>query len=42
MSNRLDEFQVCRNHMSEYNAEIDNLGIKRFFHLDGMAYKDKL
>ena len=40
MSNRLDEFQAYRTRMNEHIAEIDHLGIKRFFNLDDMAYKD--
>ena len=40
MSNRLDEFQAYRTRMNGRIAEIDNLGIKRFFNLDSMAYKD--
>jgi AhpD family alkylhydroperoxidase len=40
MSNRLDEFQDYRTRMNDRIAEIDHLGIKRFFNLDSMAYKD--
>jgi AhpD family alkylhydroperoxidase len=40
MSNRLDEFQTYRTRMNDRIAEIDHLGIKRFFNLDGMAYKE--
>ena len=40
MSNRLDEFQAYRTRMNDRIAEIDHLGIKRFFNLDSMAYKD--
>jgi alkylhydroperoxidase/carboxymuconolactone decarboxylase family protein YurZ len=38
--NRLDEFQAYRTRMNERIAEIDHLGIRRFFNLDGIAYKD--
>jgi len=38
--NRLDEFQSYRTHMNRRIAEIDNLGIKRFFNLDTMAYNE--
>jgi AhpD family alkylhydroperoxidase len=40
MSNRLDEFQAYRTRMNDRIAEIHHLGIKRFFNLDSMAYKD--
>jgi AhpD family alkylhydroperoxidase len=40
MSTRLDEFQSYRTRMNDRIAEIDHLGIKRFFNLDSMAYKD--
>ena len=40
MSNNLDEFQSYRTRMNERISDIDNLGIKRFFNLDTMAYKD--
>jgi AhpD family alkylhydroperoxidase len=40
MNNRLDEFQAYRSRMNERILEIDHLGIKRFFNLDTMAYKD--
>jgi AhpD family alkylhydroperoxidase len=40
MPNRLDEFQAYRTRMNDRIAEIDLLGIKRFFNLDSMAYKD--
>jgi AhpD family alkylhydroperoxidase len=42
MSNRLDEFEAYRARMNERIFEIDHLGIKRFFNLDTMAYKDGL
>lgn len=40
MNNRLDEFEAYRARMNERIFEIDHLGIKRFFNLDTMAYKD--
>jgi AhpD family alkylhydroperoxidase len=40
MSSRLDEFQSYRGRMNERIAEIDHLGIKRFFNLDTNAYQD--
>lgn len=40
MGTRLDEFQSYRGRMNERIAEINHLGIKRFFNLDTMAYKD--
>lgn len=40
MSSRLDEFQQYRTRMNERIAEIDHLGIKRFFNLDTSAYND--
>ena len=40
MTDRLDEFQNYRTEMNARIAEIDHLGIKRFFNLDTMAYKD--
>lgn len=40
MSDRLDEFQNYRSRMNERVAEIDHLGIKRFYNLDTNAYKD--
>ena len=40
MENRLDEFQDYRARMNERIAQIDHLGIKRFFNLDSAAYKD--
>ncbi|GAB4402200.1 MAG: carboxymuconolactone decarboxylase family protein [Anaerolineales bacterium] len=38
--NRLDEFQAYRERMNTRIAEIDHLGIKRFFNLDTAAYRD--
>ncbi len=40
MINRLDEFQSYRSQMNARIAEIDHLGIKRFFNLDTNAYND--
>jgi AhpD family alkylhydroperoxidase len=40
MSGRLDEFEAYRQRMNERIAEIDHLGIKRFFNLDTNAYHD--
>jgi AhpD family alkylhydroperoxidase len=40
MNNRLDEFQSYRAQMNARIAEIDHLGIKRFFNLDTTAYHD--
>lgn len=38
--NRLDEFQAYRARMNDRIAQIDHLGIKRFFNLDTNAYRD--
>lgn len=40
MTNRLQEFQTYRSRMNDRIAEIDHLGIKRFFNLDTNAYHD--
>jgi AhpD family alkylhydroperoxidase len=40
MTTRLDDFEAYRARMNERILEIDHLGIKRFFNLDTMAYKD--
>jgi AhpD family alkylhydroperoxidase len=40
MTTRLDDFRTYRHKMNERILEIDHLGIKRFFNLDTMAYKD--
>jgi AhpD family alkylhydroperoxidase len=40
MRNRLDEFEQYRTRMNDRIAEIDHLGIKRFFNLDSNAYKE--
>ncbi len=37
---RLTEFQVNRGRMNERIAQMDHLGIKRFFNLDTNAYHD--
>lgn len=37
---RLDEFQAYRTRMNDRIAQIDHLGIKRFFNLDTNAYRD--
>lgn len=40
MAGRLDEFQAYRTRMNLRVADIDHLGIKRFYNLDTNAYKD--
>jgi AhpD family alkylhydroperoxidase len=40
MTDRLDEFQSYRTRMNSRIAEVDHLGIKRFFNLDNSAYQD--
>ena len=40
MPDRLDEFQSYRQQMNTRIAEIDHLGIKRFFNLDTHAYEE--
>jgi AhpD family alkylhydroperoxidase len=40
LSNRLDEFESYRGRMNARIAEIDHLGIKRFYNLDTSAYHD--
>ena len=40
MSTRLDEFTNYRKKMNARIAEIDHLGIKRFYNLDSNAYHD--
>ncbi len=40
MSSRLDEFQSYRKRMNERIAQVNHLGINRFFNLDTNAYKD--
>ena len=38
MPDRLDEFSTYRQQMNARIAQIDHLGIKRFFNLDTQAY----
>jgi AhpD family alkylhydroperoxidase len=40
MPNRLDDFRTYRDRMNERIAQIEHLGIKRFFNLDTAAYRD--
>lgn len=40
MITRLDEFRSYRQRMNDRILSIDHLGIKRFFALDGAAYRD--
>jgi AhpD family alkylhydroperoxidase len=40
MTTKLDEFRTHRVTMNKRITDIDHLGIKRFFNLDGAAYKD--
>jgi len=40
MTNRLSEFHKYRTRMNDRIAQIDHLGIKRFFNLDTTAYHD--
>jgi len=40
VKNRLDDFKSFRLRMNSRIAEIDHLGIKRFFNLDTRAYND--
>lgn len=40
MPTKLDEFRTYRTKMNDRIGQIDHLGIKRFFNLDGSAYKD--
>ena len=40
MTSRLDEFENYRTRMNDRIAEIDHLGIKRFFNLDTNAYHE--
>ncbi|RIL12575.1 carboxymuconolactone decarboxylase family protein [bacterium] len=39
-ANRLDAFEAYRARMNARIAEIDHLGIRRFFNLDTAAYRD--
>jgi AhpD family alkylhydroperoxidase len=40
MAAKLDDFRTYRTSMNDRIAQIDHLGIKRFFNLDSAAYKD--
>lgn len=40
MATKLDEFRAYRTKMNDRIAEIDHIGIKRFFTLDSAAYRD--
>ncbi len=40
MTTRLDQFEAYRARMNERIAQIDHLGIKRFYSLDTSAYRD--
>lgn len=40
MPDRLDEFSTYRQQMNARIAQIDHLGIKRFFNLDTQAYNE--
>ena len=40
MTNRLSDFQTYRKEMNSRIADIEHLGIKRFFNLDTNAYQD--
>ena len=40
MSDRMDQFEAYRKKMNDRIAEVDHLGIKRFFNLDTRAYDD--
>lgn len=40
MKNRLDDFKTYRLRMNDRIAEIDHLGIKRFYNLDTKAYQE--
>ena len=40
MPNRVDNFRTYRDRMNERIAQIEHLGIKRFFNLDTAAYRD--
>ena len=40
MPDRLDEFQAYRARMNERIAQMNHLGVNRFFNLDTNAYKD--
>jgi AhpD family alkylhydroperoxidase len=40
MTTKLDDFRAFRTTMNDRIDHIDHIGIKRFFNLDGAAYKD--
>ncbi len=40
MTSKLDEFRDYRARMNERIAQIDHIGLKRFFNLDAAAYHD--
>ncbi|HET9017386.1 MAG TPA: carboxymuconolactone decarboxylase family protein [Thermomicrobiaceae bacterium] len=40
MGSRLDEFRAYRGRMNDRIADLDHLGIRRFFSLDSGAYRD--
>ena len=40
MSNRLDEYESYRQKMNDRIMALEHLGIKRFFNLDTVAYKE--
>ena len=40
MTDRLEKFETYRHQMNDRIAEIDHIGIKRFFNLDTRAYTD--
>jgi AhpD family alkylhydroperoxidase len=40
VADRMDEFNAYRTRMNQRIAEIDHLGIKRFFNLDTAAYRE--
>jgi len=40
MARDIDEFRSYRKRMNDRIFEADHLGIKRFFNLDGAAYRD--
>jgi AhpD family alkylhydroperoxidase len=40
MTTKLDDFRSYRTTMNDRIANIDHLGIKRFFNLDSAAYKE--
>jgi AhpD family alkylhydroperoxidase len=40
VADRMDDFNAYRTRMNQRIAEIDHLGIKRFFNLDTAAYRE--